>query len=535
MDWSEVLRHYDEIASIHPAADLFPLVEGDELKELCADIKNRGLQQPIVVWHDGSLLDGRNRLLACYRTNQEVVLERYEGDDPVQFSLSANLHRRHLNSGQRAIVALKVRELLQPAAKERQVAQLKQNQEATVPADLRERQREAAAEAASARPRDEAGRLQVPADLREASRSQPSTGQKAVIALQVREEMAREEAERKRRERETAAQAAKAVGASPRAVEQAARVERSAPDLLPQVQAGTMALDRAHREAQQRERQVAASRPTPEMPKVDEKQTITLLDHKGNPFEYPKPKGKATFNQQKGTEIGWAMWSWNPVTGCNHGCDYCYARAIATSRDMAAYYPAGFTPLFHHERLDAPANTPVPSRAEADPAHGRVFVCSMADLFGAWVPQEWIDQVVASTVANPQWEYLYLTKFPQRYDRLDLPASGWIGASVDEQHRAEPTLAAMRKVSGVKVKWLSLEPLLEPIKFSTLEGIDMIVIGAQSENIGQNNSFSPPFEWVADLVATARRDGCKVWLKTNLLGQVSGQWPGMKMIQEVPA
>lgn len=496
MDWSEILRHYPEIKGIHPAADLFPMVEGDEFRELCADVKERGLAQPITIWTDGTLLDGRNRLLACFETNQEVVLDRYEGDDPVQFSLSANLHRRHLNPGQRAVVGLKVRRLLQPAA--------------------RERQREAASEAAQSRLRDEAGKLQVPADRRE------------------REVAAQEDQRRESRQREVAAQAAKAVGASPRAVERAARVERSAPDLLPQVQAGTMALDKAHREAQQRERQVAASRPAPETPKVDEKQTITLLDHKGNPFEYPKPKGKATFNQQKGTEIGWAMWSWNPVTGCNHGCDYCYARAIATSRDMAPYYPAGFTPLFHHERLDAPANTPVPGRAADDPAHGRVFVCSMADLFGAWVPQEWIDQVVASTVANPQWEYLYLTKFPQRYDRLQLPASGWIGASVDEQHRAEPTLAAMRKVSGVKVKWLSLEPLLEPIKFSTLEGIDMIVIGAQSENIGQNSSFSPPFEWVADLVATARRDGCKVWLKTNLLGQISGQWPGMQLPQEAP-
>jgi protein gp37/ParB-like chromosome segregation protein Spo0J len=492
MDWSEILRHYDEISGIHPAADLFPMVEGDELRELCADIKERGLQQPIVIWRDGTLLDGRNRLVACYRTNQEVVLETYEGDDPVQFSLSANLHRRHLNVGQRAFVALKVRELLQPAAKERQ--------------------REAASEAAQSRPRDESGKLQVTADLRSPGRT-----------------------EQRRQERTASAQAAKAVGASPRAVEQAARVAKVAPDLLPQVQAGTMALDKAHREAQHRERQIAASRPAPEAPRLDENQTITLLDHKGNSYEYPKPKGKATFNQQKGTEIGWAMWSWNPVTGCNHGCDYCYARAIATSRDMAGYYPAGFTPLFHHERLEAPLNTPVPARAAADPAHGRVFVCSMADLFGAWVPQEWIDQVVASTVANPQWEYLYLTKFPQRYDRLQLPPSGWIGASVDEQHRAEPTLAAMRKVSGVKVKWLSLEPLLEPIKFSTLEGIDMIVIGAQSENIGQNPPFAPPFEWVADLVATARRDGCKVWLKTNLLGQVSGQWPGMQMMQEVPA
>ena len=494
MDWSEILRHYDEISGIHPAADLFPMVEGDELRELCADIKDRGLQWPIVVWRDGTLLDGRNRLVACYRTNQEVVLETYEGDDPVQFSLSANLHRRHLNPGQRAVVALKVRELLQPAAKERQ--------------------REAGEQYGKG--------AKVSADLREAIKA-PGP----VLIEQSAKQAASEQ-------RKTTTQAAKAVGASPRAVEQAARVAKVAPDLLPQVQAGTMALDKAHREAQHRERQIAASRPAPEAPKLDEKQTITLLDHKGNPYEYPKPKGKATFNQQKGTEIGWAMWSWNPVTGCNHGCDYCYARAIATSRDMAAYYPAGFTPLFHHERLDAPLNTPVPARAAADPAHGRVFVCSMADLFGAWVPQEWIDQVVASTVANPQWEYLYLTKFPQRYDRLNLPASGWIGASVDEQHRAEPTLAAMRKVSGVKVKWLSLEPLLEPIKFSTLEGIDMIVIGAQSENIGQNSSFSPPFEWVADLVATARRDGCKVWLKTNLLGQVSGQWPGMQMMQEVP-
>jgi len=501
MDWSEVLRHYPEIKGIHPAADLFPMVEGDEFRDLCADVKERGLAQPITIWTDGTLLDGRNRLMACYETNQEVLIDEYLGTDPVQFSISANLHRRHLNPGQRAVVALKVRELLQPAAKERMA--------------------EAGRSAAPGRPAPKAS-----ADLR--GLSLPPTAAPAPALIDQSAKQAASE------QRKVAAQAAKAVGASPRAVEQAARVQKVAPDLLPQVQAGTMALDRAHREAQQRERQVAASRPTPETPKVDEKQAITLLDHKGNPYEYPKPKGKATFNQQKGTEIGWAMWSWNPVTGCNHGCDYCYARAIATSRDMAAYYPAGFTPLFHHERLEAPANTPVPGRAAADPAHGRVFVCSMADLFGAWVPQEWIDQVVASTVANPQWEYLYLTKFPQRYDRLQLPASGWIGASVDEQHRAEPTLAAMRKVSGVKVKWLSLEPLLEPIKFSTLEGIDMIVIGAQSENIGQNSSFSPPFEWVADLVQTARRDGCKVWLKTNLLGQISGQWPGMQLPQEVP-
>jgi protein gp37 len=487
MDWSEVLRHYPEIKGIHPAADLFPMVEGDEFRELCADVKERGLAQPITIWTDGTLLDGRNRLMACFETNQEVLIDEYLGADPVQFSLSANLRRRHLTPSQRNMTGALADDLLN-----------------RLQLEARERHSAAVAAANKARAGDSSS---VPVRFMEDS---PPV------------------------ERKSAAQAAKLVGGSTSGIEKAARIKREAPDLVPKVMAGTLTVKEAEREVKQRIEQRQSTMPQPETPKVDEKQTITLLDHKGNPYEYPKPKGKATFNQQKGTEIGWAMWSWNPVTGCNHGCDYCYARAIATSRDMVAYYPAGFTPLFHHERLEAPSNTPVPGRAAADPAHGRVFVCSMADLFGAWVPQEWIDQVVASTVANPQWEYLYLTKFPQRYDRLQLPASGWIGASVDEQHRAEPTLAAMRKVSGVKVKWLSLEPLLEPIKFSTLEGIDMIVIGAQSENIGQNSSFSPPFEWVADLVQTARRDGCKVWLKTNLLGQISGQWPGMQLPQEAP-
>ena len=54
--------------------------------------------------------------------------------------------------------------------------------------------------------------------------------------------------------------------------------------------------------------------------------------------------------------IEWTDMTWNPVTGCLHNCRYCYAREIAeTNPNLKEFYPAGFPPLFHHERLDAPA------------------------------------------------------------------------------------------------------------------------------------------------------------------------------------
>src|SRR5262249_18402938 len=133
-----------------------------------------------------------------------------------------------------------------------------------------------------------------------------------------------------------------------------------------------------------------------------------------------------------------------------------------------------------HERLQAPANTVVPDAATADPRLGRVFVCSMADLYGKWVPDGWIEQVHASCIAHPQWEYLMLTKFPRRYVGLQLPRTAWLGTSVDEQKRVRLAEEAFRSINNVRVRWLSLEPLLAPLRFNDLSMFDWVVIGAQS-------------------------------------------------------
>lgn len=91
---------------VHPIAALFPMLAGEDLEELIADIRTNGLLQPIVLDAAGRVLDGRNRLAACERAGVEPRYTTYAGDDPDTYALSANLTRRHLNKGQRAMIAV---------------------------------------------------------------------------------------------------------------------------------------------------------------------------------------------------------------------------------------------------------------------------------------------------------------------------------------------------------------------------------------------------------------------------------------------
>jgi len=265
------------------------------------------------------------------------------------------------------------------------------------------------------------------------------------------------------------------------------------------------------------------------------KSYISLEDYQGNTVQYPETKSKSKFNRTNDS-IQWAQWTWNPVTGCLHGCKYCYAREIAENSQFKGVFPAGFIPLFRHDRLDAPTNTKInidPNQPESK----RVFVCSMADLFGEWVPEKWVYKIIEATKQAPELEYLFLTKNPVRYLEFDFPKNFWLGATVDSQSKVDEIVKVMRSIKSGGIKWISFEPLLEPIK-ADFTGIDWIVIGAQSGTRQPDGTkveyFSPKFEWVVDLVQQARNSGSKVYMKQNLLGRVSSQYPGMELIQEDP-
>lgn len=92
---------------LHPLAAIFPLLEGDEFAELMDDIHTHGVREAIWLY-DGQILDGRNRYMACQALGIDCPTRLYVGDDPVEFVVSMNLRRRHLNESQRGMIAARL-------------------------------------------------------------------------------------------------------------------------------------------------------------------------------------------------------------------------------------------------------------------------------------------------------------------------------------------------------------------------------------------------------------------------------------------
>ncbi|MFQ4137844.1 DUF5131 family protein [Nodosilinea sp. PGN35] len=257
----------------------------------------------------------------------------------------------------------------------------------------------------------------------------------------------------------------------------------------------------------------------------DSIKTIVLED--GRQLYISEANTKALFNSTN-EMVDWAWWTWNPVTGCWHGCQYCYARDIANR-----FYETKFEPTFHPNRLEAPKNMkPMTEariiseakkrRVKVEDAYifsKNVFTCSMADLFGKWVPENWIMSVFDSVKKSPEWNFLFLTKFPQRLQEINdklggFPDNVWVGTTVDTQARVSLAEKSFKRIEA-RVKWLSIEPMLEPLKFKSLDMFDLIAIGGQSRTT-KEPEFQPEWVWVEELLKQARESKTSVYFKENL-------------------
>ena len=281
------------------------------------------------------------------------------------------------------------------------------------------------------------------------------------------------------------------------------------------------------------------------------------------------------------TKIDWCDSTWNPVTGCLHGCEYCYARKIAErfggcyrfdlppdkkwregrydvdknligdykrhsdgslhvldepernysklpyepgDKGEIAPYPSLFSPTFPRYKRDEPQKWKKPKT---------IFVCSMADLFGEWVPDEWIKEVFKACDAAPQHRYMFLTKAPARYEKISPLMPSWeemyleksrpvmlFGASATDD-------AMMADAYKSDAEWVSVEPILEPIEpewfisasgsngdYSTFRRWKWVVIGAATGN--SKHKTVPKREWVEEIAKVCKEYGTPVFMKESL-------------------
>jgi len=203
------------------------------------------------------------------------------------------------------------------------------------------------------------------------------------------------------------------------------------------------------------------------------------------------------------SKIEWTDATWNPVRGCTKispGCAHCYASTFAERfRGVLGHpYEQGFDIRLVPEKLEAPLSWKKPQR---------IFVNSMSDLFHPSVPDEYIKDV-AEIMLRADWHiFQVLTK---RAERLESALSTylrdagrcehiWWGVSVEDKKYGVPRIAHLRKAPA-RVRFLSVEPLLEDIGTINLKGIHWVIVGGES-GYGARKMEKP---WVKSL-----RDQCK--------------------------
>jgi protein gp37 len=196
--------------------------------------------------------------------------------------------------------------------------------------------------------------------------------------------------------------------------------------------------------------------------------------------------------------IEWTDATWNPVTGCSKispGCKHCYAERMANRlRAMGQKnYRNGFEVTLQPQMLELPLKWKTPKR---------IFANSMSDLFHVDVPISFIKDVF-DVMRRAHWhQYQVLTKRADRVrelsQQLQWEPQIWMGVSVENEKYLD-RIDHLRK-TGAHIKFLSLEPLLGPLRKVNLRGIDWVIVG------GESGPGARPVDpaWVRDI-----RDQCE--------------------------
>lgn len=266
------------------------------------------------------------------------------------------------------------------------------------------------------------------------------------------------------------------------------------------------------------------------------------------------------------SKIEWCDHTWNPITGCRHNCSYCYARrmtarfagdvrlnkmakkdySLVPAADGGAdlyvldapmmnetgsplVYPFGFEPTLHRYRMNIPEKLKMGNN---------IFVGAMADIFGNWVPDEWIGEIFSICQKYSIHNYLFLTKNPDRYVSLYIKEllpeckNMWYGATVTNSQQAYTTEATMQDFPSGAHAFLSVEPIMEDVvdalEITIANFTDWVIIGAETGR--SKNKVTPKLEWIEKIVHLCDEFHIPVFMKDSLVPIVGEE----NMRQEFP-
>jgi protein gp37 len=206
------------------------------------------------------------------------------------------------------------------------------------------------------------------------------------------------------------------------------------------------------------------------------------------------------------SSIEWTEMTWNPTTGCNKisaGCKFCYAEVMAKRLEAMGIekYKDGFKLTLHEDSLNVPYSW----------KHQKVvFVNSMSDLFHEDVPLTFIKKVFDVMNDTPHI-YQILTKradiLLKYHNQLDWGHNIWMGVSV-ENKKVISRIDLLRKTNA-RVKFLSCEPLIGPLKDIPLQGIDWVIVGGESGRSPRPMNVN----WVLDIQQQCQDSKTKFFFK----------------------
>ena len=208
------------------------------------------------------------------------------------------------------------------------------------------------------------------------------------------------------------------------------------------------------------------------------------------------------------TQIEWTEQTWNPTTGCTKvsaGCKHCYAEVMAKRlKAMGANgYQNGFELSLLPERLNQPIKRKKPTT---------YFVNSMSDLFHKDVPFSFIDKVFDVIRETPQHRYQILTKRESQlfayFENTEVPDNVWLGVSVENIKEGLPRIEVLKNIPA-KIRFLSIEPLLEDLGEVDFSDIHWVIVGGESGNKARPMKES----WVLNIQAQCEEQNIAFFFK----------------------